>query len=152
MSQSVEIKNTKELSATELSQLHFQCFPRGWNSEEFQSYLENPIMHFFCAYHKEQLAGFLLLQVIEEDAEILTFCVSPNLRGQGVGQFLLKKAIANFSNNGGKEIILDVSKTNTIAIHIYRHFGFQPFAIRERYYKPFQGIQEDAVVMKLKIK
>lgn len=152
MSQLLEIKNAKELNAEDLSHLHSQCFDRGWDISEFQNYIENPIMQIWGAYHQKSLVGFLLLQVIEDEAEILTFCVSPEFQGQGIGKKILQEVIENIEESNGKEIILDVSKANSSARHIYTQLGFEPFAIREQYYTGKQGKNEDAVVMKLRIK
>lgn len=152
MSPHLVIEKTKLINSQALSGLHSQCFDRGWDSAEFQTYLDNPIMEFWCGFLDKELLGFLLLQVIEDQAEILTFCVCPEFQGQGFGQTILKSVIDDFKDNNGQEMILDVGKSNQAAIHIYTQFNFKPFAIRERYYQSKQGLQTDAVVMKLKIK
>ena len=152
MSQLLVVENNKFINSEALSKLHLRSFERGWSQDEFQVYLNNPIMQTWCAFRNNELLGFLLLQVIKDQAEVLTFCVDSQFQGQGIGKKILKTVIDDFKDSNGQEIILDVSKSNGAAIHLYTQFNFKPFAIRERYYQSTQGFQTDAIVMKLKIK
>jgi ribosomal protein S18 acetylase RimI-like enzyme len=51
-------------------------------------------------------------------------CTHPELRGAGLGQFLLAHAIAESRAAGARRLRLTVYKENVRALHIYQKFGF----------------------------
>lgn len=152
MSLKVKMMTAKEVDSGLLAELHQKCFYRGWFWEEFENYLKNPSIQFWSVSQDQKLVGFLLLMVIIEEGELLTFCVDPACQNQGIGRKLLEAVVETFRMNCGKEILLDVAENNASARNLYDSLGFEPFAIRNQYYRYDNGVFEDAVVMRLKIK
>ena len=104
-----------------------------------------------------------LVLVAEENGEIIGFCMAslisesvghlmvlyakPEFRRRGIGrkllQEILKRLMANYKV---KEVVLEVRKSNTAAINLYRSFGFFPVSLLPNYYE-----DEDGILMKKKI-
>ncbi|MGQ4832352.1 MAG: ribosomal protein S18-alanine N-acetyltransferase [Candidatus Asgardarchaeia archaeon] len=106
------------------------------------------------AYHKMSLVaeennkviGFIITR-IEWDGRghILSFAVHPEFQDKGIGTKLLFAAVNNLFHYID-EIYLEVRKSNTKAIKLYKKIGFKESHIAPKYYP--NG--EDALVMHLK--
>ena len=55
---------------------------------------------------------------------ITQLCVSPSLRGFGLGQTLLEHCAAESAQRGMKSLTLTVTEANTAALHLYQRNGF----------------------------
>ncbi len=59
--------------------------------------------------------------------------VSPDVRGQGVGSYLIEQMIdLAFSKHQATEVTVSCFNQNTDALLFYPKLGFQPFAVEER--------------------
>ena len=67
-----------------------------------------------------------------EGYNVVNFCVDENLRGQGVGSFLMSFLLEQY---GKSSIHLDVVASNTAAIRLYQKFDF----VIQREYEGFSG-------------
>lgn len=88
------------------------------------------------ARQANQIVGFLLAQQDVEALEILTFCVHPDKRAQGIGGKLLKAAL-RLAPDGGA--FLEVAADNAAAQSLYRQAGFDLIGTRKNYYKRAEG-------------
>jgi len=52
--------------------------------------------------------------------------VAPDCRGQGVGRALLDAAVAWARSAGADALMLDVTVSNSPAVHLYEQAGFVP--------------------------
>ena len=93
-----------------------------------------------------ELAGFLVLHVVVDEAHILNFGIRTAFRGRGLGRALLGEVIEILNREGVRRVTLEVRKGNEIARKLYSSFGFIEAGTRERYYR---DDNEDAVVMAL---
>ncbi|HJN66582.1 MAG TPA: N-acetyltransferase [Pirellulales bacterium] len=50
--------------------------------------------------------------------------VAPEHRGQGLGEILLRRALAGFQQEGLGRVFLEVTAENLVAIHLYEQLGF----------------------------
>ncbi|MDF1478375.1 ribosomal protein S18-alanine N-acetyltransferase [Leifsonia sp. H3M29-4] len=82
-----------------------------------------------------------------EQADIQTIAVVPEARRAGLGRVLMLQLIAQARERGAREIFLEVRADNPAAQSLYESLGFEPIAVRPRYY--LGGI--DAVVMRLTV-
>lgn len=123
------IKRNGPEDAPRLAALHAQCFAQGWSPRDIAALLRQPGVAGFSAE-----AGFVLTRRVLDEAEILTICVDPARRRDGLGGRLLDAAIAEVSGQGAGKIHLDVSTGNAAAQALYRSRGFAETARRPRYY------------------
>ena len=73
--------------------------------------------------------------MIADELQILDLAVHPAHRRQAYGQRLLKTLLHDAKRAGCNTAMLEVSKNNTAAIHLYEQFGFGTVHVRKAYYK-----------------
>lgn len=90
--------------------------------------------------------GYLILQLVADEAEIQAVAVEERCRRCGVASALLKEGLRHCLEMGGTTVFLEVRESNQAARNFYYRFGFQDFGRRPDYYRhPL----EDAVLMRL---
>jgi ribosomal-protein-alanine N-acetyltransferase len=89
--------------------------------------------------------GFLLAWHVVDELHILDVAAALSHRRQGVGRALMTHAIAWASEHRARQMLLEVRRSNTPAIRLYRTLGFFGFGLRRDYYAD----HEDALEMML---
>jgi len=131
-----------------LSELHAASFPAAWTAESFGSLLKQPGT-FACI--AEANAGFILVRVASDEAEILTLAVGPAARRRGIGTALVATAAEEARRLGARRMYLEVGCTNFAARTLYKGLGFVEIGKRPAYYAPAGGIPEDALLCRVEI-
>lgn len=98
-----------------------------------------------------QLQGFLLLRVIEDEAEILSIGVKKRVRRNGIGKYLIEQAKRFSTLHQLKSILLEVAETNRNAVRFYKKQGFLKIGIRNNYYVFSGKNKKNAIIMHLPI-
>jgi putative acetyltransferase len=65
----------------------------------------------------------------ESTCELRKMYLVPAVRGQGLGEYVLRKAVERAKEMGFKEMVLETSSKLAAAIQLYRKFGFRPIQI-----------------------
>ena len=107
-----------------------------------EAYLNNDIYLMHLEEKCGIIVGFIIGTIMTKNVEILLLYVDEEYRNHKIGTKLLKSVEEN-----AKEVLLEVSKENKIALHLYQKSGYEIIATREKYYN---GI--DALVMKKVLK
>lgn len=133
-------------SAAKMANLHGQCFDLAWGASFFESKLgENCFAK--GIFLKEELIGFIVVQMIEDEAEILTFCVHKMHRKQGVGEKLLLEVL---KQSKIVNCFLEVRSDNKAAMALYERLEFKKRGIRKGYYQEKrqgqQNLSHDAII------
>lgn len=105
----------------------------------------DPFSKFIVYLEDTKIIGFLSYSVIYERAEINYIFVLEDYRGKKIASKMLNYMIS--SCKICDNITLEVRKSNSIAISLYKKFGFKEVAIRENYYN-----NEDGILMMLVVK
>jgi ribosomal-protein-alanine N-acetyltransferase len=84
--------------------------------------------------------------MICDEVHLLNLTVHPDFRRCGTARELITFLICFSRRHGAKWIDLEVRRSNSPALRIYRAFGFREKAVRRGYYP---DNREDAVIMKL---
>ncbi|MCQ4162409.1 ribosomal protein S18-alanine N-acetyltransferase [Roseomonas sp. GC11] len=92
-------------------------------------------------------AGFILLRVAADEAEVLTLAVHPAARRQGFAQALLETGLAAAAARGAARVFLEVAVANAAARALYAGAGFAEAGRRRRYYAD----GGDALVLSLEL-
>ncbi len=92
----------------------------------------------------DYIAGFTGLWFVLDEAHVVTIGLREVDRGKGIGELLLISGIEQAIENESRVVTLEVRKSNSVAIDLYRKYGFQEVGLRRRYYSD-NG--EDAVIM-----
>ena len=116
----------------------------------FLSYKEkyNPIINdytFILGFMlDDKYVGFLIYQLLYENAEVIDIFVLEKYRNRGIGTLLLKEMM---KDSNIKNITLEVKKDNKYAIMLYNSLGFKEVSVRKGYYNG-----EDALLMLKEVK
>lgn len=91
--------------------------------------------------------GYLEYSLIYDRIEIDNFMVEESYRHQGIGTKLMAYLTSEAINLHVINITLEVRVSNTIAINLYKKFGFREVALRKYYYGDEDGILMEKQVM-----
>ncbi len=91
-----------------------------------------------------RVAAFCACWVVYDELHINTLAVDPDLRRQGWGTLLMRRLLAEAAREGAQRALLEVRRSNEVALHLYASLGFTVTATRKNYYtQP----EEDALVL-----
>jgi [ribosomal protein S18]-alanine N-acetyltransferase len=91
-----------------------------------------------------QVCGFLVVRLIDAEAEILNLAVEPLEREKGIGSLLLAAIVEESQRRQVERIFLEVRESNHAAIAFYQAHGFWKTGERKKYYR---NPPENAVLM-----
>jgi ribosomal-protein-alanine N-acetyltransferase len=131
----------------EVSEIEQAIFSSPWKMEDFASELtQNPFGRYFVFEDENQIAGYIGIWILFEQAQITTLGVAVPFRRKGIARLLLDYAVLLVIDKGVTAISLEVRVGNTAAIALYESAGFIRAGIRKDYY---QDNHEDAYLMVL---
>lgn len=94
-----------------------------------------------------KVIGTLAYSLIYDRMEIDNIEVDELYRGKGIGTKLMSYLVSVAIENRVVNITLEVRKSNSVAINLYKKFGFREVAIRKFYYGDEDGILMEKQVM-----
>jgi len=133
-----------------LAELHVLCVPAsdGWTEPGLKRLLQADAALGCQAEHDGAIIGFILAFAAADEAEVLTLCVAPQHRRQGVGRKLLKELERKLAARHIVHLHLEARVSNLAARELYARVGFGETGRRRRYYPTADGQPaEDAVLM-----
>lgn len=120
--------------AERLAALHRLSFDEPWDAASIAS-----VLHMSGALGWMALdggvAGFVLLRVAADEAEILTIAVDPARRRHGLGRMLVDAASTSARALGARTLFLEVAEDNGPAQALYERAGFLTVGVRPGYYR-----------------
>lgn len=121
-------------------------FSQPWRRQLFEAELVYPRALCLGAllYPGELVAGYLIMWVVVDEAQIQNIAVNPALRGHGVGKALLAQGLKLAKARGATWASLEVRPSNLAARRLYASLGFIEVGRRPGYYQP-EG--EDALLL-----
>ena len=138
--------NWADLAA--LAEIERASFPDPWNEAMLEAELDASGSRFYVEEENGALLGFCILRRVFEEGEIFNIAVTPDRRGQGIGEKLLRRALAE-SAGSCDFVFLEVRESNEAARGLYEKLGFEVVGRRQGYYlKP----KEDAILMRFSYK
>lgn len=144
----LHIEPGRMADAKELARIHALGFYRGWPVGEFESFLADDSTPVYVACDaRRRIAGFALIRIAADEAELLTIAVDPKWRGKRIGQALLRAAFDDLLLSPARRMFLEVSEDNGAAIKLYQREGFVTISSRKGYYPKPDGSQATALVM-----
>ncbi|MBF0788065.1 MULTISPECIES: ribosomal protein S18-alanine N-acetyltransferase [unclassified Streptococcus] len=114
-----------------------------WTVEQIAIDIMRPETYYYLAKEGQNLLGFLAVQQLVDELEILHIAVRTVVQGQGIAGRLLE-CIELFSG----AVFLEVRASNQRAKRLYERYGFVEIARRKDYYP---NPTEDAIMMKREI-
>ena len=122
-----------------------EAFATPWTQEIFVHEMTgNDYAHYIVAVTEDEVIGHCGMWVVLDECHITNVAVRKSLRGHGIGEALMRKAIELCKANEVRLMTLEVRVSNHTAQNLYRKLGFQDGGIRKNYYT---DDHEDALVM-----
>ena len=97
-------------------------------------------------HDQDQIKGYLVWQVVLDEAELLNIVVRKEDQGRGYGQLLLEEWFRICDQSKLQLLHLEVRANNVHAQRLYQQKGFRIVGKRKNYY-PAGENREDAILM-----
>lgn len=92
-----------------------------------------------------RIVGFLVYWLIHDELHVLDVVTAPEARRRGVARSLMAEGMGAARRAGASRVLLEVRRSNSPAIALYRALGFLQDTVRRGYYPD----GEDAILMSL---
>ncbi len=116
------------------------------NEDDLRAEFLRPWARLWVARETDRgVVSFLVGWHVTDEFHILNVATSPDRRRRGIARALLDAVVAHARKERIKHVLLEVRRSNSPAIALYRAVGFFAMGVRARYYPD----DEDAVEMVL---
>lgn len=129
--------------------LHERTLDTAWSEPAIRDLVDRPSTIAFVAEDDGTLAGFVLAQVVLDEAELLSIAVAPQHRRRGVAATLIDALLAHLRTVDVRRLFLEVAQDNRAAAALYARCGFTEFGRRKGYYVRPTGTAADAIMLVL---
>lgn len=145
----IVIGNFNENVICEVLRLQSLCNLSPWSKTDYKNEIYRDNSCSLVALYENKVAGFIVLRITSDEAEIYNIAVSPYFRNRGIGAMLLSESIERATQNKKiNRVWLEVRESNKSAFRFYRKNGFQLMGKRKNFYSyPI----EDALIMLLEL-
>ncbi len=119
-----------------LYQLDQACYPTGiaYSRRTLRGYLAMPGAECLIAEAAGEIAGFILTEAEEQQAQIITIDVLEALRRKGRGKALLLEAEKRLAARGVRQVHLETAHDNVAAIAFWKKHGYRTRGVLRGYY------------------
>lgn len=141
----MKIVNFSERFLDDIVKIEKQSFTSPWTKEMLSDSAKNTAVKFKVLTENKTVAGYYIIIMAAGETEILNLAVAPEFRRRSFGQAILIDIKKESIDRQSRFIFLEVRQSNTVALNLYKSFGFKEIDIRKKYYKN----NEDALVLRL---
>lgn len=127
--------------------LHIErrSFSIPWHETTFRGLLRRRSASLLVADDAGGIVGYAVLWYAADEAELGDLAVLPEVRRQGLGRWILDRALVEAARRGAEAVFLEVRAGNEEARRLYESAGFETVGVRPSYYsEPV----EDAILMR----
>ncbi|WP_277585081.1 ribosomal protein S18-alanine N-acetyltransferase [Psychrobacillus antarcticus] len=128
-----------------------EAFDTPWTREAFEHEMTtNLYSHYLVAETEDKdIIGYCGMWVVIDESHITNVAVAEQMRGNKIGEGLMREAIRVVTEQNVVLMTLEVRVTNDVAKNLYHKLNFQDGGIRKNYYS---DTGEDALVMWVEFK
>jgi ribosomal-protein-alanine N-acetyltransferase len=119
-------------------------FAMPWSRASYEAELINQFADYLVCDWEGEVAAYVGMWTVFEEAHITNVAVGKGFRGQGMGKVLMQEQEKLARAKGVNQILLEVRPSNSTALAMYKDLGFVLTSIRKQYYT---DNQEDALIM-----
>jgi ribosomal-protein-alanine N-acetyltransferase len=121
------------------------CFSTPWSERSIASELNNDLSLWLVEEREGVAIAYVGSQSVPPEADVMNIAVSPDYRGQGIGKALMLALMEGLAEKSIETLTLEVRRSNTPAIGLYKQLGFVEVGCRPNYYT---NPREDALIMR----
>jgi ribosomal protein S18 acetylase RimI-like enzyme len=135
-SSKVRLRSYEAQDFDALYKLDQSCFPRGiaYSKTTLRYFLTLVSAECLLAVDQDAIAGFILSEVDEPLAHVITLDVAEPHRRSGVGTMLLDAAEDSFATKGVSTVFLETAVNNHAAVNFWLRHGYIKEGILKGYY------------------
>jgi len=119
------------------------CFHDPYPREAFADLIKAHQGHFFVALDHGDIVGYAVASANATQGHVVSIAVDPRYRRRRIGTALLSALTAKLTEEGIRQMRLEVRKGNAGAIAFYERMGYRAFFEIRQYYAD----GEDALVL-----
>ncbi|MBQ4510003.1 MAG: ribosomal protein S18-alanine N-acetyltransferase [Clostridia bacterium] len=142
----ITVSKMTEGDAISLAEIDKIVFGGSFTKDDFINYLDSSIYYFYVAKIDEKAVGYIGYMLIADEADIINIGILPEYRGKSIGNMLMSVMIQELKKNSATCVHLEVRKSNSVAISLYKKYGFIDTGVSKNHYKE---PTEDAIRMSL---
>jgi len=143
------VRRMREEDLPAVRTIEVLSFSNPWSDNTFRGEIQNtPVSSPLVVVHRpgDEVVAYIVFWQIRGDVQVNNIAVHPECRGLGLGEALMRFAIAKVRAAGADFMTLEVRQSNVAAVTLYKKLGFEVLGTRKNYYtRP----DEDACVMGL---
>jgi ribosomal-protein-alanine N-acetyltransferase len=139
--------------AEAIAALHQQLFDPPWDEAGIRALLDHPASTAFVAVvgNPKTAIGFVMGQLVADEAEILSIGVAKEWQRKGIGRRLIDGLARALARAEVKRVFLEVAADNAPALALYRRLAFAEGGRRKGYYTRKGGEAVDALKLTLNV-
>lgn len=137
----------RKMTVQDLDQLmviEHEAFSLPWSRSSYEAELQNAYANYLVCDWAGELAGYIGMWTVMEEAHLTNVAVASRFRGQGIARTLMRTQEKLARSKGASMMLLEVRPSNQPALQLYSSLGYIHAAIRKNYYS---DNQEDALIM-----
>ncbi len=138
-----EVLRAEKEDIKDIARLEKECFSCPWSENAVLEAMNHKTV-FFKAVKDKKTIGYISVTAVAGEGYINNIAVSKACRGQGVGTYLLDRAIRFGKEEKLEFLSLEVRASNKNAISLYEKSGFLNEGIRKNFY---ENPKEDGIIM-----
>lgn len=139
-----EIRLMEPEDVPQAAKLEAEIFSDPWSTQGFLDSLKLSHTIFLVACETGKVVGYTGMYLSVDEGEIVNVAVAPEARRKGIGDALMREALARAAGRGIRKLALEVRYSNEAAIRLYEKHGFVRCGIRRGFY---ELPREDAYIM-----
>lgn len=120
-----------------------------WSEETFKVCFQSGYVGWVVEIDKK-IRGFIIISQKVEECHILNVCVDRDFQRQGWGRKLLEHVLSHARQHGISIAYLEVRRSNSRAISLYKNLHFHLVGERKGYYPTVAG-NEDALIFAISL-
>lgn len=128
--------------------IYCENFVEKWSRKSIEEEINNDLARTLVLLDDKKVIGFVNVRHILSEGDITNIAVSNQYRGKKLGLMLMDKLIELAKLEGIERYMLEVRKSNNVAINFYEKIGFVKVGERKNYYN---NPTEDAILYDLTI-
>ncbi len=144
MDKKIVIEEADIGSVSGIALIELECFSTPWSRTAIAESMGHEPWHFLVAKIGSEVVGYVGVYVILDEGQISNIAVLPSFRGRGIGKMLLDALFELCSKLGCQKITLELRKSNTSVLGLYKKCGFEIVGSRPKFYS---NPTEDAILM-----
>ena len=128
----------------DIDEIEQRAYVTPWSRTMFASEIAKPSSICLGAFEGERLVGYVINSRYVDAWHVMNVAVDPDRQRRGVATALLERLFELTADDERRGYTLEVRMSNTGAIGLYEHLGFEARGIRRGYYT---DNREDALIM-----